>query len=67
MNPKKLKKETELPIISESPYEEPFLHKIPFQKIKQPSIKEIKSYKVSFYDEICEDYSKIKDPFHIHL
>ena len=32
MNPKKLKKETELPIISESPYEEPFLHKIPFQK-----------------------------------
>ena len=61
MNPKKLKKETELPIISESPYEEPFLHKIPFQKIKQPSIKEIKTYKVSFYDEICEDYSKIKE------
>ena len=32
-----------------------------FKKIKQPSIKEIKSYKVSFYDEICEDYSKIKE------
>ena len=61
MNPKKLKKETELPIISESPYEEPLIHKIPFQKIKQPSIKEVKSYKVSFYDEICEDYSMIKE------
>ena len=58
---KKFIKDTELDIIPERPYEETLLHKNSSQKLVDPIIKELKTFTVSSYAEICEDYSMIKE------
>ena len=59
---KKIRKESELETIPEKPLlEEKLLHNHKIEKKIKPSTSNIQSYQVSFYDEICEDYSMIKE------
>ena len=57
---KKFIKDTELDIIPERPYEETLLHRNSEQRLLDPSLTEMKTFTVSSYADICEDYSMIK-------